>query len=243
MAGDPPQISVACETIRAGRAHSALGSHWSDAATAPAARQVPIGRCCLMRPIFSTRYLAPAMPIRCSAFSGWREIFEQTKNVDSLGEQLAEYERQLFREITFLDWLVHGCYRTFGRFDLLSAYVMYYFAGAVESETRFRNGAAQTGFLFSDFEPFRSAVKHSYNALVRPATPAAVPLPSCSHRSQAILLNSTRPGFATLRRTTCIRSYELAAPHSRSSSYVCEVAATRGQRYNSSSHSPPTVGS
>ena len=94
-------------------------------------------------------------------------VFEQTKNVDSLGEQLAEYEWHLFREITFLDWLVHGCYRTFGRFDLLSAYAMYYFAGSVESETRFRNGAAQTGFLFSDFEPFRSAVKHTYDALVR----------------------------------------------------------------------------
>ena len=94
-------------------------------------------------------------------------IFEQAKNGGSRAEQLAEYERQLFREITFLDWLIHGCYRTFGRFDLLSAYVMYYFAGAVESETRFRGGAAQSGFLFSDFEPFRSAVKRSYDALVR----------------------------------------------------------------------------
>jgi len=102
-------------------------------------------------------------------------VFEQAKDGDSLGEQLAEYERQLFREITFLDWLVHGCYRTFGRFDLLSAYVMYYFAGAVQSETCFRNGAAQTGFLFSDFEPFRSAVKRSYNALMRGDAGACFP--------------------------------------------------------------------
>jgi FADH2 O2-dependent halogenase len=103
-------------------------------------------------------------------------VFEPAQTGGSLAEQLAEYERQLFREITFLDWLIHGCYRTFGRFDLLSAYVMYYFAAAVESETRFRNGAAQSGFLFSDFEPFRSAVNHSYNALVRgdaSARPAA----------------------------------------------------------------------
>jgi tetracycline 7-halogenase / FADH2 O2-dependent halogenase len=92
-------------------------------------------------------------------------LFETTKNQGSLAEPLADYERHLFREITFLDWLVHGCYLTFGRIDLLSAYVMYYFAGAVESEARFRSGAAQSGFLFSDFEPFRSAVKRSHDAL------------------------------------------------------------------------------
>ncbi len=101
------------------------------------------------------------------------QLFEQRERGASPGrrlptiEQLAGYEQQLFQEIEFLDWLVHGCYRTFGRFDLLSAYTMYYFAGAVESETRFRGGAEQHGFLFSDFEPFRSAVKRSYEAIVR----------------------------------------------------------------------------
>jgi FADH2 O2-dependent halogenase len=100
-------------------------------------------------------------------------LFEQGEHGATPGrslptiEQLNGYEQQLFREISFLDWLVHGCYKTFGRFDLLSAYTMYYFAGAVESETRFRGGAEQRGFLFSDFEPFRSAVKRSHDAIVR----------------------------------------------------------------------------
>ncbi|HKD36241.1 MAG TPA: FAD-dependent oxidoreductase [Pirellulales bacterium] len=100
-------------------------------------------------------------------------LFESNRHRTSPGEHLPDfellgnYERQLFREITFLDWLVHGCYCTFGRFDLLSDFTMYYFAGAVESETRFRGGAEQLGFLFSDFEPFRSAVKRSHDVLVR----------------------------------------------------------------------------
>jgi FADH2 O2-dependent halogenase len=96
-------------------------------------------------------------------------ILERANDRDSLAEQLAEYERKLFREITFLDWLIHGCYCTFGRFELLSAYVMYYFAGAIQNEMHIRSGAtgADAGFLFSEHEPFRAAVKRSYDALIQ----------------------------------------------------------------------------
>jgi FADH2 O2-dependent halogenase len=104
-------------------------------------------------------------------------ILERTNNRGSLAEHLADYERRLFREITFLDWLIHGCYCTFGRFDLLAAYVMYYFAGAIQSEMQIRNGSGTVdkGFLFSEYAPFRAAVKRSYDALVQVAPGSLVP--------------------------------------------------------------------
>ena len=45
---------------------------------------------------------------------------------------------------------------------------MYYYAGAHWSEIQARNGAATTDdeFLFSHHEPFRNAVRHSYQALL-----------------------------------------------------------------------------
>jgi FADH2 O2-dependent halogenase len=81
---------------------------------------------------------------------------------------LAEYADRLQREIEFVDWLVHGCYRTFGRFELLTAYTMYYFTGAVRSEERRRDGRAGPGeeILFSHDPAFRSGVKAAYRALV-----------------------------------------------------------------------------
>jgi tetracycline 7-halogenase / FADH2 O2-dependent halogenase len=127
-------------------------------------------------------------------------ILERTDDRDSLAEQLAEYERRLFREITFLDWLIHGCYCTFGRFELLSAYVMYYFAGAIQSEMHIRSGAAgaDTGFLFSEHEPFRAAVKRSYDALIQsePGSLAATKLKADFHRQVASDIASYNPvGF------------------------------------------------
>jgi FADH2 O2-dependent halogenase len=81
---------------------------------------------------------------------------------------LADYGDRLQREIEFVDWLVHGCYRTFGRFDLLTAYTMYYFAGAVQSEERRRDGRTgpDEGLLFSHEPAFRSGVEGAYRALL-----------------------------------------------------------------------------
>jgi FADH2 O2-dependent halogenase len=106
------------------------------------------------------------------------QILEECRNRGSLFERLAEYEQRLFREVEFLDWLVHGCYRTFGRFDLLSSYVMYYFAGAVTSEMHIRNGRSgdEIGFLLSDCQPFREAVRRSHDVLMRGET-ASPPAP------------------------------------------------------------------
>jgi FADH2 O2-dependent halogenase len=94
-------------------------------------------------------------------------ILERHWGKSSLARQLAEYEAALLREVDFLDVLIHGCYRSFGRFDLLAIYTMYYFAGAIQSETRRRQGIAtpEDGFLFSHHTLFRTAVYRGHELL------------------------------------------------------------------------------
>jgi FADH2 O2-dependent halogenase len=104
-------------------------------------------------------------------------ILEQHWGKDSLASQLADYGTVLLREVDFLDLLIHGCYRAFGRFDLLASYTMYYFAGAIASEMRRRKGIAEPadGFLYSHDTPFRSALFRGYETLR-----ALAAAPSCS---------------------------------------------------------------
>jgi FADH2 O2-dependent halogenase len=92
----------------------------------------------------------------------------------SLRAELAAYESALLREVDFLDRLVHGCYRAFGRFDLLAAFTMYYFAGAIHTEERRQKGLAEERdeFLFSHHPPFREAFLRGYERLLA-APPAA----------------------------------------------------------------------
>ena len=86
----------------------------------------------------------------------------------ALGERLADYERSLHREIAGLDRLIHGCYRTFGRFELFTSYVIYYFAGVITGETRRRAGksSSEDGLFLADDEMFQRALKNSYDALL-----------------------------------------------------------------------------
>jgi FADH2 O2-dependent halogenase len=86
----------------------------------------------------------------------------------SLKDELAAYDAALRREVDFLDRLVHGCYRAFHRFDLLGAFTMYYFAGAIHSEERRRDGRAgeRDEFLFSHHVPFRAALERGYGRLL-----------------------------------------------------------------------------
>jgi len=85
----------------------------------------------------------------------------------SLANEMRTYGRELLREVNLLDRLVHGCYRCFGRFELLSSYIMNYFAAAIHCEHRRRAGKANagSGFLFADSPQFRSTVRTHYNLL------------------------------------------------------------------------------
>ena len=64
------------------------------------------------------------------------------------------------REAKFLDDLVHGCYRSFGRFRLFAAMCMFHFAGVHAGETRRREGrpSGTDQFVSSHDERFATAV-------------------------------------------------------------------------------------
>jgi FADH2 O2-dependent halogenase len=95
-------------------------------------------------------------------------IFARHWGRSSLKDELAAYETALLREVDFVDRLVHGCYRAFGRFDLMAAFTMYYFAGAIHSEERRRAGFAgeRDEFLFSHDSRFREAFGRGYERLL-----------------------------------------------------------------------------
>jgi FADH2 O2-dependent halogenase len=85
-----------------------------------------------------------------------------------LTADLAAYDRTLQRERDFLDMLVHGSYEAFGHFDLLAAFTMYYFAGAISSEERRMQGKARPDeeFLSSHIREFRARFERGYRLLV-----------------------------------------------------------------------------
>ncbi|MFL5341163.1 MAG: NAD(P)/FAD-dependent oxidoreductase [Gemmataceae bacterium] len=95
-------------------------------------------------------------------------IFSRHWGKPSLAEALAEYDATLQREVDFVDQLVHGCYRSFRRFDLLAPFTMYYFAGAIRSEEDRRQGRAteRDEFLFSHQPEFRAAFERGYRRLL-----------------------------------------------------------------------------
>ena len=96
-------------------------------------------------------------------------IFREHWGRPSLEWELKEYRRMLFREVAFLDRLIHGSYTAFHRFELLAAYTMFYFAGAIHSEGRRRRGEAGPGdeFLFSHDPAFRAALWRAHAELVQ----------------------------------------------------------------------------
>ncbi len=81
--------------------------------------------------------------------------------------RLAGYSAALAREVRFIDTLVHGAYRALRCFPLFAAWTMYYFAGAIASEERSRQGRAGPGdeFLSSHLPEFRARVEDAYRVL------------------------------------------------------------------------------
>lgn len=94
-------------------------------------------------------------------------ILEHSWDRPEMTDELAAYDRALQAEITLLDTLVDGCYRAMGRFELLAAYAMFYFAAAHTCEMRRRS--CQTGgrgFLLADDAGFRAALDGAYERLI-----------------------------------------------------------------------------
>lgn len=91
-------------------------------------------------------------------------LFEQHWRRPSFDEELAKYAAILHREIQFVDWLIAGCYETFGRFDAFASYALFYFAAAIQSEHLRRRGddAEPYEFLFSHDERLRHGLEEAY---------------------------------------------------------------------------------
>ena len=75
--------------------------------------------------------------------------------------ELRRYEAAVGAELTLIDELVSGCYASFGRFRLLTAYSMLYFAAATSYERRrlADNDAFHDLFLCADDGAFRHVVR------------------------------------------------------------------------------------
>ncbi|HUY32578.1 MAG TPA: hypothetical protein VMV69_07325 [Pirellulales bacterium] len=83
-----------------------------------------------------------------------------------LAADMAEYDRILQAEISLVDRLVHGCYRAFGRFELMAAYTMFYFAAAHTCEQRRRHGRPVAAFLLATEPAYYEGVERCYQRLL-----------------------------------------------------------------------------
>ena len=101
-------------------------------------------------------------------------IFERRLGRDEFYAALQDHDRVLQSEIDLVDQIVHGCYRSFANFELLTAMAMFYFAGAHNSEDLRRRGVARPGnaFLLADNPDFRAAVDGCYDRLLQIVTRA-----------------------------------------------------------------------
>ena len=99
--------------------------------------------------------------------SGIERIIAALEAGSSRAERLAAYQESLRREIAVMDQIIHGCYQCFDRFELMTSFAMYYFAGAISSEHRRRDGSQQVadGFLMAHDAGFRAAVHSGYDEL------------------------------------------------------------------------------
>ena len=95
------------------------------------------------------------------------EILEQHWGRDeALYGALTQYEHGVFEELTFIDQLVGGCYKTMDRFELFNAWSMLYFAATITYEQRLLKGLPPGYFLGADDRAMRAMVDESYRELM-----------------------------------------------------------------------------
>ncbi|MCH7872859.1 MAG: FAD-dependent oxidoreductase [Planctomycetes bacterium] len=92
-------------------------------------------------------------------------ILSDGSNPSDRVDALTRYEQALRRDVALLDTIIHGCFVSFAHFELMSAYAMFYFAGAHTAELRRRDGSAtpSDGFLLSHDPRFVSAVRQGHD--------------------------------------------------------------------------------
>jgi FADH2 O2-dependent halogenase len=94
-------------------------------------------------------------------------ILGESRDPAGRAERLVKYEQSMRREVAMLDSLIHGCYRTFAQFELMTAFSMLYFAAATSTEHCRRTGqhGPDYGFLHANHPGFSSAVATAYGAV------------------------------------------------------------------------------
>ncbi len=91
--------------------------------------------------------------------------------VDSLNEKkeltkrLKAYEQSVFTELSFIDLLVAGSYRSMNNFELFHTYTTLYFISAISYEQRRLKGEIPSHFLYANHQDISSIVAESYRDL------------------------------------------------------------------------------
>ncbi|HET6879970.1 MAG TPA: FAD-dependent oxidoreductase [Pirellulales bacterium] len=94
------------------------------------------------------------------------QILEGHWQKPELAAKLAEYDQILQAEISHLDRLVHGSYRSMGQFELFAAFSMFYFIAAHNSEARRREGRVGEPFLWAAEPAFQAVLEGAYQQLL-----------------------------------------------------------------------------
>ncbi len=99
-------------------------------------------------------------------------ILETHWGSEKLSLHLNGYSDKIIRELKLADLLIAGCYPCFGRFELLTSYVMLYFAAAITYEER-RISAKKTqayfphDFLCVDEKPLVDTITRMHDLVMR----------------------------------------------------------------------------
>ena len=95
-------------------------------------------------------------------------VVEHSWGTDVFDAELRRYAEAVRSELTLMDELVSGCYASFGRFRILAAYSMLYFAAATTYERRrlATNDRFHGLFLCADDGAFRQVVRDVRTHLV-----------------------------------------------------------------------------
>jgi FADH2 O2-dependent halogenase len=91
-----------------------------------------------------------------------------------LADEMEQYDQILQAEISLVDRLVYGCYRAFGRFELMVAFAMFYFAAAHTCEQRRRRGTPAEAYLLATDSSYGEAFERPYRRLLELTGGAAI---------------------------------------------------------------------
>lgn len=119
-------------------------------------------------PLFS-----PGIAHSLSGVEKLARIFSQHWGTSGkLSQKLQEYEQSIFDELSLIDYLVSGCYRSMGHFDLFISWSMLYFALTLAHERERRDHGSLGNYLDAGNPQILKIVQDSYAGLLNLLHPA-----------------------------------------------------------------------